>query len=261
MKRILARRSLPFIAFFLASTVDVRVRAASIAPVELPRACLSRVFSLKSNSACAYLNNNQKKLLRMPFGELRMSSEASLILHAKNTSTLHLVRGVFWIRATQPILIKTLYVKARMTRGQILVNAQDRRINIINLTSDLQYWPRGDDRSTLLPKAMAVDIGRVSSAGVARTEFPHTPSVVTLLRVWTRVYAQNDMPELKRHIREFLSSWVQATQEVGPWYTQVVQREIASAEQEKENRARQRAKRQSEIKKLRDRFRAQNYVN
>ena len=262
MKHALARWSLPVIAFFFASVIDVRVRAASIEqPVELPPHCWARVAHLKPNAACAYLNNKQKILMHMPFGELRMSPEASLILHAKKTLTLHLVRGVFWIRATQPILIKTLYADSRVTRGQVLIDAQDRHINIINLTSDLRYWPRGNGKGAPLPKAMAVSIGRVSSSGVARTGFPHAPSAATLFHVWTRVYAQSDMPELKGNVREFLPSWARATQEVGPWYAQIVQREIASAEQEKKNQARQRAKRQSEIKKLRDMFRAQNYVN
>ncbi len=258
------KRRWVILAFLVASVIDVRVKADSLneRPVEIPGGCWSRLEQNTKNSVCAFLSGKARHLMKLPFGSLRMSPEASLVItRARGETTVRLVRGIFWLNARTPIKVRTLYARVRVANGELLIGAQDRRSDITNLTADLNYRPRGSTRVFPLPKGMVVTIGRVATTGVARTEFPRTANVKTLLRKWARVYSESDINEFQRRIDEFLPAWVQATEDVGPWYTQVVNRELASAEQEKERKARLLSKHRAEIKRLRNLFRAQNFMN
>lgn len=256
----MSRRLLIIAAFILASVLDVRVKAI---PVELPSSCIKHVSRFK---ACAYLNDKTKRTMHLAFGDLRMSSDASLVIDrspnqaSSATMTLHLVRGVFWLRAHKPVIVKTLYGAARLTKGSALIFVQDRYIDVTNLTSNLVYQPRGEKAALPLPKGMVVRMARISQSGVARTGFPHAAVVRNLLKTWAQVYAQNDLSHFKQNVKAFLPNWVSAISAVGPWYRQVVERELASARAEKERLARRRAKERAENQKLRDLFRAENFI-
>jgi len=65
---------------------------------------------------------------------------------------------------------------------------------------------------------------------------------------------------LRTHIREFFPSWLNAKNAVGPWYAEIVDREIASEKAEEAEQARRIAARHAESEKIRSFFRERNLL-
>ncbi|MCB0350913.1 MAG: hypothetical protein KDD38_07005, partial [Bdellovibrionales bacterium] len=76
-----------------------------------------------------------------------------------------------------------------------------------------------------------------------------------LIKNWSQFYSLKDKSIFKNDLKNFMSAWSGASSLVGPWYVEVVQREIASQEAEEARQARLKAEREAENNKYRDMFR------
>ncbi len=257
------KRFCKIMIIILILTVNVRVKALS---VNVPHKCNLTEKAGESAShgakntredlttACAVHSQDGIDKMKMASAEVHMSIGASVL--RETGSEIKVVRGLVRVAAKNATRVKTLYGEIFLADGEVLIEAVDSLVKFTNLSSEsLKYTPLGEKMSHDLPVGFATYYAQVTTSGVADTGYPHPAEIEPLIRSWSKLYPRSEKKQLVHAIKDFMVSWKGATEMVGSWYLDTVEREIASQQAEEDRIARLKAKRDAENLKMRDMFR------
>lgn len=235
-------------AALLVFTINVKVKAISI---ESPQNCN------KAGGAavgCAIYTESNIELFKTPTVEVSLVRGASVVHELPGQ--IRLVRGLIRAKAHGSTTISTLYGELKWADGEILVESIDSLVKFTNLSSsDFKYHPRGEGVDHSLPVGFSTYLAKITKSGVAEAGYPHPAEIEPLIKKWSKVYSRSEKSQFVSDLKNFMSSWHEASKLVGPWYLDTVRREIASAEAEIARKARLKALREAEDNKLREMFR------
>ena len=265
MRRI---RKVQLWVFLLVSILDVRVRAAR--PLDEPKNCLHL-----AGRSCALHARHEMEKFRSEHGEIRVLPGATVLRMSEGE--YRIVRGLVHVHASRSfssggegagaakasgaataagLRIHTLYGDLTVRGGDVLINAQDTRVQFTNLSADaLKYSPRGDSQNYDLPVGYSTYLSRVASNGIAEVGFPKPALITELLKEWSRAYTPSEITLFKEKVQSFQPQWRMATESVGAWYSAVALRMISEEKADDARRARLKAMQEAEDKRFRDMLR------
>ena len=232
--------------FLIASTLEVRVKAKNI---DLPASC-----STGSGSCAILFKERRLNSIELYKGTVKATDGSSLI--KINENQVRIIRGEFYVEANDPeIVIQSLYGEVRVKNGAALLLADNQKIEFYSLKGVVTYQPRGENLVHTLPVGLTTNFSYITSQGVAQTAFPRLAVVKKLVENWSPFYLRSEKEQFKADMRKYMESWSHFSSEVGPWYQEVVEREIASLQAEREREARLKAQEDAENSKMRSLFR------
>lgn len=235
------------------SFMDVSVKSGTLS---LPNGCV------EVSEACAFLVKEKNLNLHFPNGEVRILPGSSVI--RSGASELNLVRGRLLVSTSGELTIKSLYGEIQPTYGLHLIEASDDEVTIYSVKGDLEYKPRHSPHVNTdvlrLKPGFQVSLGPVSVDGVANVKIPDVIPIQSFLNLWSSFYDKQERSEFLELARQFQPTWRRASQDVGPWYVEMIQREIAKIRAEEDRIRRIREARQKERNYYREMFRRRNFI-
>jgi len=253
------RQRLPQIfVFLLIFALDVRSRARAI---DAPAGCT------KTGGVCAVLSDSGLLRKAMPWGELRAGEGSSYIV--VSDSEIRLIRGHFLIDSKSSeknptkitaAKVSTLYGDFKVRAGQTFFDVKDAIVSFTNISSELTYEPLGETQFYDLPRGFMNYLTKVTSKGVAEAGYPRLAELKPLIKGWGSLFASTEIGKFRTDFDAFSVHWSKAQKIVGPWYTETVEREIASERAEEERAARLREIQRQENAKWKKMFRERNYL-
>lgn len=247
MTKSVAKALLIFCAFF----VEIRVRAARI---EEPKGCL------RANKECAVFNSSGTTTFKMQNAEVRMAPGASIVKKAPDL--LRVVRGNVLIKTHDTNLrVESLFGDAKVSGGDVIVEATDDMVKIVNLSGEVRYRPRGTEADLDLPKGLMNELARVATNGQAVSAYPRSMSLKPLVETWSSFFTKKEFKILKADFEQFLPHWRAGLDFVGPWYLETVTREIAAHKAELERLRRLKEARDREENYYREMFKRKNFLD
>lgn len=235
----------------ICSFFQVRVHAELL---QLPKNCLK---SLVTCSLAGEANGDKAMLSKGTEVRFLKNAEISRI----NAKRIKLIKGDILVRATdKPVVVETLYSTVVVTSGLALFQAQPERVLLSALTADVQFTPRGSKESIAIPKGLQNEVGPVRKSGVAQSEYPRSMALHGLVEKWASFYLQAELSIVKADFENFIPSWRESLEFVGPWYVETINRQVAEQEEADQRRMKLKEERLKEENYYREMFRRKNLV-
>lgn len=225
--------------------MDVRVRALTLSE---PRNCLQD----ETGRPCAVYTENWIDVMALSTAVVKLSKGSTV--ERESASELKLVRGLVKIKAETKTVVKTLYGSLELSHGEVLIESRDSVVKFTNLSSDLQYSPKGESTRHKLPIGFSTYFAGITKSGVAETGYPRPAEIEQLIKDWGKFYLRTEKSQFASELKSFMPNWQKATQQIGQIYVSTVKREIAAQEAEEAYQARLKAAREAENNKYRHMF-------
>lgn len=237
------KRFFQLLIFILSFQMEVRVRAEQGA-LQQPGGCLKKL-----EAACA---------LQASVGGFHLETEEQR-LHAVSGSSLvrlsekhwKFMKGALWVEKSSTATVETLYAEFAAPQGEYWLLEKDARIQVRNINAELQVKLR-DGRVLEVPPGFEFWIGPINTQG--KNDYGMIQPIVLKdhLVLWNSLY-RKDKESFRKEALALKENWGDLVDKSARLYRAVVDREIASVQQQEKalalKKARQEAKNQ-EIKRL-----------
>lgn len=237
-------RLLRLLTFVFLFCVDVHVKAAELGD------CWGHRIP------CAVKAGDRVKTLSAD--NLRVSMSRASLLEQRDEKTVQLVAGQFYVETSRPVQFQTPFGKMWCeSECKGLFVRETSRVVVKSFGGSWLVQRTGEQQTYVVPPALQVELGEVTSAGQAQMEFPQSLPWTSTVGAWAALYP-GTLAEFKQTLAKFRPVWKEAVEAASSMHSQVILREIASDEKVRnEARARQLAK-EREDQSLRQLFRDKN---
>ncbi len=188
------------------------------------------------------------------FGRSRVRLGVDALIEKRKDHAAHLVRGDALAHLQGEDVLQTAYayVRCQGEECQVLVRRERDRVTFGALEGVLLVHRLGENKDYVLPTAMQVVVGPVTSQGFADMDFPQSLPWDDTVKIWARLFSGN-VKEFKSTLAEFREVWHESVEAVSHLHEEHAQRMIASyyksvAEQQSHLKAQERE--DEELRKL-----------
>lgn len=239
--------------FALFFSVEVRVHADILWD---PKNC--GVAESKSSGDCIGLVRQPLSEISIGDGQLRLLRKTVVKKNSEREYTL--VAGTLMIVTESPFSVKHISGEVQLTNATVLLVSTNRSLEIFPLKASVFYKPRGSKESYRLDAGYTQSLGRVDTTGLARVLLPKPASVDKLIPLWVSMTQKTEFESTRSGILAYRQAWKSAVDQAGPWYQDLIQRQIASLNQERETERRRQQDLEKEQNFLRDMFKRRNFL-
>ncbi len=231
---MLRRRIIQFVAFTLASVLEVQVRADEIlslpeakSPIEVPSDCLieSSICTLKTKK-------HQRYTLEMDQVSVVLSADATFSRLSANSGTV--IAGKVFVNAKSKFRIETPYGAITTEGAEFLVYHHSKQILVRTLSGSVTLEPLGHEKSLPLNSGYENWIGRADVTGKATLGIPAALDYNSVMKDFAPIYP-GSKKEFAGLLHELRSTWQDSVTESALTHASMVKRELAAqAEQRKQ---------------------------
>lgn len=246
-------KALHVLAFALAFTIDVRVKAeTALLPnssevLQDPKGCI-----LQASICAVKTRDHEKYKFAVGASTVVLDANSSVIRLSGNAITL--LSGTVWIRGQGPFSVRSEFGVARSEDGEFWVARTSGRMTVSATGGALVLEPRGSKVFLRIDSGEENWIGGISRDGVATTGVPQAIPLAEHLRRWARLFPGTKR-EFEKESRSFHSSWSRGLASVASYHETLAEERRQAVHAEAEQRAQARAQEEARSKELRALFR------
>ncbi len=199
----------------------------------------------------------KREILELSGGKLTMTKGS--LIRRESEDIVQLIRGDFYYDGSELATFRTPFATFSCGGGEcrMLIERRGDKVEIKNLRGSVVVKRMGEEKNYLLPTAMQVEIGTVTSKGWADMEFPQSLPWNETARRWAALYP-GELKDFKQTLEEFRADWREAVEAVSSLHLERAGREIASAKRAADQAAQRAAAEDREDAKYRELFRKKN---
>jgi hypothetical protein len=230
--------------FLFTFSLEVRVRAELL---QEPVRCLAEATVCAVRTGVADTGQ-----IEVGSSAIAIDQSSSLIRLSANDAKL--IWGTIWIKAKGDFTIRTEYGDASITDGEFWVTKTAERIIIATITSSVTVKPLGSNEHFVVESGEENWLSRVGRSGSAESGVPMAISFKEHLERWARLY-RGGKKNFEKDVAEFHKTWLAASERTAQLHQSLVNRKIASIQEEKARLNAERRRRAAEDLKFREMFR------
>jgi hypothetical protein len=238
-----AWRAMMLVALFF---MDVHVRAAEVQKDD----CWGKTLP------CAVQTASHRREWKAPGFKMILGENS--IAEQKDTKTVQLVQGDFYLEVDGNVKFKTPYAEVRCANDcKGIFNRTTQEIAVKSLGGQWVIKRTGEAQEYALHTGLQVKVSEVEDNGMAEMEFPQGLPFSPTVKEWAKFYS-GDFKHFKSDVAVFRQQWEGAIDQVSQAQLENATRSIASHQSQLEKeRARKRAieREDAELRKL---FREKN---
>jgi hypothetical protein len=248
------------LAFFLSFTLDVRVHASQVLTVPEVRDVIEQPPGCLNQKICSVMTKeNQKYIWQVSDGRRVIVAPNSIVVKAAD-DRIRLVQGAVWIQSEGNITVETEYGVARTEQNQFWVLRQDQKMWVRAPATAVTISARGAQEEMTVPAGCENWLGPVSRQGVGRSGFPQPIDLNDHMNQWARLRT-GSKKEFSGEFEQFIKTWADAVAAIAVSHQQIAEREIASADEQRQRQIAAHERALREAQEIRALFRKKNYID
>lgn len=205
---------------------------------------------------CAIMAKQNKTIVLWDNQEVVLTKNAALAW--STDQTVRLVRGVMSIQLNGKNQVALPNGKIAGT-GLVLVERQNLDVNVTTLSGEITVSPVGGPQVMILPSGFKVSMGAIERTGQAGIEIPQVAPPASTIRLWWSVFS-GAKDDFMVQAKNFVKAAPEKAELAGDWQLQMIQREVAEANQKAEQIAKAKEIEAKEQAQMRALFRKLNYL-
>ena len=205
---------------------------------------------------CPVQAEQSKKIITA--GEMRIALSPRSLLEQRDEKTIQLVRGQFYVEASEPVVFKSPFAKVwcdGSCKG-LFVRTSD-KFEIKSLEGRWILQRNGEKSNYQIPEAQLVAVSEVAEDGLATMEFPQSLPWDSTVKQWASLYP-GTLGELRTSLATFREIWKEAVEKASRVQMRAASLTIASFENEQAQERAKKAASEHEDQRLRALFRENN---
>lgn len=240
--------------FFLAFAIDVRVKADEQSNLDdfvtFPSHCYNQSYPCAVKSL-----RKVNQLFHFEDTQFSVSSQSVVQLYPDK---LTFVEGNFLIENPSSLKIETLHSNITLKSAMVLVITSKQSTKIVNLGGEILVEGRSQKNSLNLLPGSQIDFGKVTTDGVASSDFPHTVNFESIIRKWGNL-TNKDFDGFKLRALAFKREVKVSAEYFSEQFKAIAKRRIASHKAAIKRGRQRRAAIEAENLELRTLFRKKNH--
>lgn len=240
--------------FLFAFSLEVRVKAESIQLPETESVLQEPKDCLLASVACA-LRTKRAEKYRLEFEGATVTLDQLTTVIREKSGTIRLVEGTVRVESERTrVSIKSEFGEAIVERGEAWVRRDREKAYVTAVKGEAELRPRGSDEVLIVEAGFENWVSRVNDKGRAETGIPIALSLRDHLDRWARLFDGNKR-EFKEEADRFVDTWREATERAAALHKAVLERTVASAQEDRARKAEGRRKSEAADHELRALFR------
>ena len=205
---------------------------------------------------CAIRNEAGVRHLKSERFEISLDKGA--LLEQRETSVVHFVTGLFYLRHVKGAEFTTAFAKFNCKADcQALIERQDDKMTLKVLEGQVWIKRLGEEKYYRVDAGLQVSVSEVAEDGKAAMEFPQSLPWLTTAKDWARLFP-GEVEDFHKELAEFRTRWNEAVESASETHKLVADRQIAAHNEELAKQKARAAAAAREDQRLRELFRRKN---
>jgi hypothetical protein len=229
--------------FIAAFQMEVRVRASE--SVSFPENCIGKI------SPCSFKVTENKWTFES--GNIKIHAPVNTIL-TENAKAKEwtLVSGSLWMQNAPSVQIKTIAADIEGSSGQYWVFIEKNHTVIRNISSKLIVTLK-DQKKIEIPRGFEIWVGSVNSEARVEHGMVEPVDLKKHLKSWYQLYP-GSRQQFVSEVQDLKDQWADLVEQSGDMYKKVVERKMASLDEEKNRQIEIQKAKEQERQRVRETF-------
>lgn len=248
------------IAFLLCSVLEVQVQAKELLSLPLAnKVTLEPANCLLMSSVCSVTTGSKQKFI-LNFGTNNAVLSQKSVVVRESADTIHILEGTILVKSNEKTTIKCEFGKIISEKGEVLVSREEGKVFVRATAQPVVIIPRGSNEELILEPGFENWLYKVTTNGQAQTGVPLVWDYEPLLKTWARLFDGN-LNGFRKKTESLKEVWANAVENASFRHKNYAQRLLASAEADRQHRARVKKKEDEERRQIRELMIQRNYLD
>ncbi|MGE3973228.1 MAG: hypothetical protein AB7F59_01735 [Bdellovibrionales bacterium] len=219
---------LKYFLVFMIFFIEIRVKA-SVAYPKLGEAIQEPLNCLAQQVVCA-VSTFDKSKYDLTVGTAHVILGGRTTILRNDADLITLVSGEIWVRTNGHIKIQSEFGSYVLEKAEAWVIKENGKMLVRTVSGEADVLPRGG-KELPLPAGFEVWISAVDASGVATSSIPRAIDIRDHMKRWAQLFP-GTKAEFKKAVLAFRTVWNESVEKAATFHAEVVQRNIASEQNE-----------------------------
>jgi hypothetical protein len=241
------------LVFALAFILEVRVKAAGVQLPDAEEILQEPKTCLMQSIECGMHTKIGEKF-EFEMGESTIVMDQMTTIVRVSAEELRLVAGTIWVKTENRVIVRTEFGTSHLQDGEIWVSRTSDRVTVATTRGKADIRPRGSSEKLLVEPGSENFLTKVDENGKAATGVPVAIAFGPHVERWARLF-DGKKTEFEKEVGAFHKIWSEASEQAAGIHQELLERKIASVEEERQRKADAKHRAEAYDKSIRDMFR------